>query len=122
MVLAEKNDRKGLLDAIKQRHCYGATDNILLDFRCGDKIMGDELTTDKAPAFTLHVHGTADLAKVEMLRDSEVIAKLPVNGPEFKGTFTDPQPQAGTHYYYPRIVQRDGEIAWGSPIWVEMKK
>ena len=25
-------------------------------------------------------------------------------------------------YYYARVVQTDGELAWGSPIWVTMKK
>jgi hypothetical protein len=120
--LAEKNDRKSLLDAIKQRHCYGATDNIVLEFRAGDKIMGDELTTTKAPTFSVEVAGTAELAKVEILRDSEVIANLPLKGAECKGSFTDPEPKAGTHYYYARVQQRDGELAWGSPIWVEMKK
>ena len=95
VILAEKNNRKALLDAVKQRHCYGATDNILVDFRCGDRIMGDEITVDKAPTFSLYVHGTAALSAVEILRDSEVIAKLPAKGLEFKGAWTDPQPQAG---------------------------
>jgi hypothetical protein len=122
VVLAEKHDRRGILDAIKRRHCYGATDNILVDFRSGDKIMGDTLTVDRAPEFMLHVHGTADLAKVEMLRDSQVVARLPANGLEFRGNWTDPEPRAGTHYYYARIVQADGEIAWASPIWVEVKR
>jgi hypothetical protein len=122
VILAEKHDRQGLLDAIKKRHCYGATDNIVVDFRCGEKIMGDELAVDKAPTFSLYARGTADLGTVEILRDSEVVAKLPSKGAEFKGTWTDPQPQAGTHYYYARIVQADGELAWGSPIWVTMKK
>src|SRR5437588_8986332 len=27
VILAEKNERQGLLDAVKKRHCYGATDN-----------------------------------------------------------------------------------------------
>jgi hypothetical protein len=122
IILAEKHDRQGLLDAVKKRHCYGATDNILVDFRCGEKIMGDELTIDKAPTFTLHIHGTADLGTVEILRDSEAIAKLLAKGAIYKGDWTDPQPQAGTHYYYVRVTQADGELAWGSPIWVELKK
>jgi hypothetical protein len=121
VILAEKFDRQGMLDAVKKRHCYGATDNIVLDFRSGDRIMGDELTTDKAPTFSLEVVGTADLAKVEILRDSEVIAQLPAKGTKFKGDWTDPQPQGGTHYYYARITQTDGELAWGSPIWVTRK-
>src|SRR5439155_721124 len=35
IVLAEKNERKAILDAVKKRHVYAATDNILVDFRSG---------------------------------------------------------------------------------------
>src|SRR5262249_4556696 len=51
IVLAEKNDRASLLEAIKKRHCYGATDNIILDVRSGNHVMGDEFTTDAPPTF-----------------------------------------------------------------------
>ncbi len=121
VAIAEKNDRNAILDAIKRRHTYAATDNIVLDFRTGDAIMGDALTAERAPTFSVYVAGTGDLSKVEILRDSEVIAKLPAQGAECKGTWTDPQPQAGTHYYYTRVTQADGELAWGSPIWVTKK-
>jgi hypothetical protein len=117
-------ERQALLDAIKKRHCYGATDNILVDYRCGEAIMGDETTVTGSPKLFLHVHGTAPLAKLEMLRDSEVIASLlpkDHQGPEFQTGWTDPQPKDGTHYYYIRVLQTDSEIAWASPIWVTMK-
>ena len=111
-----------MLKAVKQRHCYAATDNILVDFRCGDHIMGDEMITQKAPTFHMHLVGTGDFAKIDLLRDSEVVHTLKAPGREFKGDWTDPNPRAGTHYYYVRIVQADGEVAWGSPIWVTWNK
>ena len=45
----------------------------------------------------------------------------PATAPEYKGEWTDPKPQAGTHYYYIRVLQTDGEIAWASPMWVTRK-
>ena len=122
IILAEGRDRKSLLDAVKKRHCYAATDNILVDFRCGDKIMGDELVAQQAPKFQIHVVGTNNLAKIDVLRDSEVVDTLKAPGKEFKGEWTDAKTVAGTHYYYVRVLQADQEIAWGSPIWVELKK
>jgi hypothetical protein len=122
VVLAEGPGRDRLLDAVKRRHCYGATDNILVDFRCGDKLMGDELAADRPPTLSVHVVGTADLDKVDVLRDSEVVATLPTKGTEFRGDWTDPRPLPGTHYYYVRVVQADNEMAWASPIWVELSK
>lgn len=122
VILAEGRDRKSLLDAVLKRHCYGATDNIVLDWRSGDHLMGDEMTADRPPSFQAHVVGTGKLAKLEVLRDSEVVATLPASGNEYRGEWTDPQPRPGTHYYYLRVLQADGEIAWGSPIWVTLKK
>ena len=122
IILAEANDRKSLLDAVKKRHCYGATDNILVDFRCGPAIMGDETKTNTPPTFKINVHGTNSIAKIDMLRDSEVIATLNPKGPALDTQWTDPSPQQGNHYYYIRVLQTDNEIAWGSPIWVEYKK
>lgn len=122
IILAEGRDRQSLLKAVKARHCYGATDNILVDFRCGDKIMGDDVITNQAPKFDINVVGTGNIAKIDVLRDSEVVQTLKPNGFGYRTTWTDPTPMLGTHYYYIRVLQVDGEIAWGSPIWVELKK
>jgi hypothetical protein len=122
IILAEGRDRQRLLKAVKQRHCYAATDNILVDFRCGAAIMGDVVVTEQAPKFQIHVVGTANLAKVDILRDSEAVATLTPGVKELKTEWTDPKAAAGTHYYYARVLQTDQEIAWGSPIWVEWKK
>ena len=65
-----------------------------------------------------------------MLRDSEVVASLLPKGTKTSAwtnwgatpnPWTDPQPLDGTHYYYLRVLQTDGEIAWSSPIWVTRK-
>ena len=121
IILSEGRDRQSLLNAVKQRHCYAATDNILVDFRCGDKIMGDEVTVNGAPKFDLSVVGTKQIAKIDVLRDSEVVETLKPQGTGYKTSWIDPNPKAGTHYYYLRVLQEDNEIAWGSPIWVDMK-
>ena len=42
IALAEDHTRAAILDAFKRRHCYAATDNILLDVRSGEHIMGDD--------------------------------------------------------------------------------
>ena len=35
---------------------------------------------------------------------------------------SDPKPAAGTHYYYVRVTQQDGQMAWSSPMWVTVAK
>jgi hypothetical protein len=37
--------------------------------------------------------------------------------------FTDQTAPAGkASYYYVRVEQRDGNLAWASPMWITMKK
>jgi hypothetical protein len=116
IVLAEKPDRAGILDGLKRRHTYGATDDIILDVRSGSHVMGDAFKADAAP-LEVKVEGTADLEAVEVLRDSEVVATLKATGRQCNGTWTDPKPGA-RHYYYVRVRQKDGQLAWSSPLWV----
>src|SRR5262249_45297685 len=122
MVLAERPDRQGILDAVRKRHTYGATSNIILDVRSGNYLQGDELATRMPPALWMSVTGTADLAKLVILRDSKVVATLQPQGRHHEGTWTDPQPEEGTHYYYVRVEQKDGELAWASPLWIRFVK
>jgi len=53
MVLAENNSREAVQKAMKLRHTYGATDNIVADYRCTadgkEHIMGDEFKTSQPP-------------------------------------------------------------------------
>jgi hypothetical protein len=118
VVLAEKNDRESILDGMRKRHVYGATDDIICDVRSGPHLMGDEFKASGAPKLHVKIAGTSDLAKVEILRDSEVVATLKVNGRDCAEEWTDANPAAGTHYYYVRVQQKDGELAWTSPMWI----
>ena len=122
MAIAEKHDRAGILDAFKKRHCYAATDDIILDVQCAGHLMGDEFKTAEAPEFKIHVIGTNKLAQIDILKDSDVIATLKPGEKEFKASWTDFKPTGGVHWYYIRVLQSDDEIAWGSPMWIEYTK
>jgi hypothetical protein len=122
IVLAEKNDRESILDGMRKRHVYGATDDIVCDVRSGTRLMGDEFAADGAPRLQVKIIGTSDLTDVEVLRDSTVVAELPVKGRECTAEWTDPAPAAGVHYYYVRVKQKDGELAWTSPMWIRRRE
>jgi hypothetical protein len=122
IVLAEKNDRQAILEAMKKRHVYGATDDIICDVRSGGHIMGDSFDVMAAPKLDIRVIGTKKLAKIDILKDSKVVESVQPVAAEYQGAWTDPQPSDGTHYYYIRVQQDDGELAWTSPMWVTMKK
>jgi hypothetical protein len=119
VVLAEGTGREAILDALRKRHSYAATDNIILDVRSGEHIMGDELKTASAPTLALHVIGTGPLARIDVLRDSDVVETIRPDRREYEGKWTDPKPAAGKHYYYVRVEQTDRQLAWASPLWIE---
>ncbi len=126
MILAKENTRLGLLEAIRARRAYGATDNIVLDFRLVDDdreyLMGDEVRLEGAPRFSIHVEGTAAIGELELVRNNEVIlARRPgtrVDDVEFQD---NDRPADRTSFYYVRVRQtdQDKQIAWSSPIWVD---
>jgi hypothetical protein len=118
IVLAERNDRAAILAALKQRHCYGATDNIIVDLHSGPHVMGDAFKS-RTPKLEMTVIGTAGLDRIEILKDSKVVETIRPGQPQYQGTWTDPKPMAGVHYYYIRVTQADGELAWASPMWID---
>jgi hypothetical protein len=122
IALAEKHDRASILAACQNRHCYGATDDIIVDVRSGDHLMGDEFQTNEAPKLQIHIIGTAPLAQLDILKDSAVVETIKPGKAEYQATWTDPKPTAGVHWYYIRIQQTDDELAWGSPMWIKYVK
>ncbi len=122
VVVAEKNDRDAIVAACKKRHAYGATDDIILDVKSGNHMMGDAFKTNAAPALQINVQGTKPLAAVHVLKDSEIVHTFKPSVKDFRGDWTDPKPTEGTHYYYVRVEQVDEELAWASPMWIEYAK
>jgi hypothetical protein len=122
-ILAEDFSRKGLVDAMKKRHTYAATDNIILDVRLGNNLMGDEVRAAQ-PTFDVIVLGTAPLTVVEIFRGTQVVHTHRPVGAEarFRWQDTTTPPVDKAAYYYVRVQQQDGNMAWSSPIWVRAAK
>jgi hypothetical protein len=123
LVYAENNSREAILKAMKQRHTYAATDNIIADFRCTsggrDYLLGDEFTAKEPPTLKIKLIGTMPFAKVTLVKDDVEIPLEAGSKSEVELSWTDPSPTAGkTSYYYVRGEQEDGELVWASPMWI----
>ncbi len=119
IVLTDDPSRQGILDAFRARRCYAATDNIVLIVQSGDHLMGEEFTTDRPPSFEITVKGTAPLGKVHIIRDNKYIYTHTSEDKEATFQYTDADAKPGSkHYYYVRVDQSDGNLAWGSPMWI----
>ena len=137
-ILAIEQTREALYQALINRSCYATTgERMVLGFFIAGASMGSELNTKAKPglAFNRHitgfVAGTSPIKEIVFIRngkpfhtihpkqahyefaidDTEPVSKilLPSNNPE-KPAFV---------YYYMRVIQEDGHIAWSSPIWID---
>lgn len=118
-VWAKEKTREALFDAIRARRTYAATDRIGLDVRIGEALMGEEAqVAGETVTLSIHAEGTAPITDIEIIRDGQVLDTLRPGTPLVETTFKDPAPLPGKSYYYVRLLQDDGAIAWASPIWV----
>ena len=123
-VWAPELSRKAILDAIRARHCYGTTAaKMILDVRVAGHLMGEKLA---APApETVEVQITArcpgEIDRIEVCRNNQFIYTKQLEGREATLTFRDTKPLDGRSYYYVRVIQKDEEIAWTSPVWFGTK-
>jgi hypothetical protein len=119
IAIAERHDRSSILDAFRRRHCYAATDNIVLDVRSGDHLMGDEFTSDGPVRLKIMAHGTRPIAKVDVIKDFVYVYSTGPKNQHVEFEWTDDETRrAPVSWYYVRVIQDDGELAWGSPMWV----
>ena len=120
--IAEQFTREGLLAAMKLRHSYGATDNIVLDYRLRangrEYLQGDALAADGPFRLSVKVLGTSRIRQVDVIKNQEFVytrQKLPA---DLEFEFEDARKGDGEDFYYVRVEQSDGNVAWSSPIWV----
>jgi hypothetical protein len=132
--------RDAILDGMRKRHVYGATDNIIADVRCGDYFMGDEFRVDRPPTIRVKLIGTAPFKEVVIIKDNETVYASSPGTATVRFDWTDAGAVAGkTSYYYIRGLQEgvvetrtvrspegeqvdietdNGEIVWVSPMWI----
>jgi hypothetical protein len=125
-VLAPELSRAAVLDALYDRRCYAVTGApILLDFRLSGHLMGRELTPAQAgarPHLTATVEGTTHLTRVEIVKNGRLAWRAECLEEDYNRhtlDWVDEQfDPAHENYYYCKVSQRDGEMAWASPIWI----
>ncbi len=121
-VLVDDFSRHGLVDALRRRHTYAATDAIVLDYRliAGDTtaLMGDAISSSSAPRLEIRIIGTAPVAQVDIVKNNSYVHQIKPNQREVALTYVDSAFADGESYYYVRARQADGQLVWSSPIWV----
>ena len=125
-LIAESLTREALLEAVRSRRAYAATDNIILDIRAsssqGEHLMGEEFSSRTPIRVKAKIIGTGPIRRVDVIKDNRIVYTTPPAQPEHEFEFVETDVTAGENYYYVRVIQENGEIAWGSPFWVRYEE
>ena len=136
-VLCDRLTRQNIFDALHNRHCYATTgERIVLGLFLAGLPMGSELSTGQKPGLHINRHlsgfvaGLCPLKKVELIRNGVVIQTFCSETNSLDFAYDDMEDltkasikasDTGTlfTFYYLRVIQADGHMAWSSPIWVD---
>ena len=122
-VWAERFDREGIFRALWERRCYGTTGaRIILEFFLNGVPMGSELALEASDERRLEVRAEAcaPVEEVVVVKNArEVHAERP-GRESVRFEWVDPAGrERESDYYYVRLRQDDGEMAWSSPVWAD---
>lgn len=136
-IIATAHSREALVEALYNRSCYATTgERIIVGLFLAGIPMGKETSTAEKQGLAYnrhlsgHVAGTTKLNKVEIICNGKVLKTFKPDSYSLEFTYDDMVPLEKTCinakdkkppfvYYYLRVTQEDGHMAWSSPIWVD---
>ncbi|HTM51221.1 MAG TPA: hypothetical protein VL285_21145 [Bryobacteraceae bacterium] len=126
MIFTPSADRTAIVENMRRRHAYAATDNIILDFQAEDSsgarhLMGEAFSAGGHPRLRAHIAGTGRIAQVDLARNNQFVYNARPAAAEFDLDYYDQSSPPGENYYYVRVIQEDGNLAWSSPIWIAQR-
>jgi hypothetical protein len=124
MIYTPSTERADIVQAMRERHAYAATDNIILDVQAVDGsrsyIMGDIFEAQsRRVQLQVRVIGTDAIDRLDIIKNNTFAFTRAGAGREMTIEWVDESPRSGENYYYVRVQQIDRNIAWSSPIWVK---
>jgi len=134
-VYARSLTREEIWRALWERRCYATTGaRMILQFGLGDRMMGAEIPLDSdlrsERRLTCRAVGEQPLQKIEIVRNGEDVHTHEAASDDESFEWMDTSPfdeialASRFHdgqrfiFYYMRVTQQDGELAWASPIWI----
>jgi hypothetical protein len=139
-IIAKAHNREAIFEALYNRSCYATTgERIILGLYVAGVSMGQVVNSGTKHGLLINRHisgfvaGTANLSSVEIIRNGQTIHTIKPKPANYSIDFTyddmdplekvviKPKDKAPPFiYYYLRVTQEDGHMAWSSPIWVDL--
>jgi len=123
-IWARSLTREDVWEALWERRCYATTgERIFLKVLLNGYPMESEIKTDRVKKRNLKITvvGTKPIKTAEIIRNNRLIHIHKGKGEIEEIEYQDRESIEFENlvWYYVRIVQVDGEMAWSSPIWIE---
>ncbi len=116
----KKLDRKNLIDTLRNRKTYATTsDKILVDFSISGYKMGEIGKTDRV-LIKADIHGCDAIKKIEVIKNGKVVYVEKPNLLDYIFEWEDRKNENKKSWYYLKITQKNNEIVYTSPIWIEI--
>ena len=121
-VLAPAGDRETLFDSLYAKRTFATTGARMVvtcsvnGHRMGSEWKGREVDHRVA----IYAQGTKPITFVELFKNGRVLWRWSPGSSsrEFRIQFPDPSaPYFRENWWYARVIQEDGHIAWSSPVW-----
>jgi hypothetical protein len=137
-IIAIEQTREALFQALYNRSCYATTGpRIIIGFSIAGFFMGSEINTKAKPGLSYNRHitgyiaGTDVIKEVTIIRNGTVFQKIQPKTAHYEFAIDDSEAlskiafravgeKPAFAYYYIRVEQEDGHIAWASPIWIDI--
>ena len=133
-VWAKELTRESIFDAIKVRRCYGTTNaRIALKFKLNNRWMGERIVVSEDDieagfpvTLELWGRGTDDIECIHLFANGRVAGFSAGYGNEMNYEYSGVvgkndcllAGQKRFAYFYARVTQKDGHMAWSSPVWI----
>lgn len=121
---AESLTRESIWSAIKSRTVYATSgDRIILGFWLNETLMGKTYQAGKNEQAAIKVFavGKYKISRVDIIKNNQdLYSELFGKKEEVTLRFSDKTSLEHEDFYYARVTQEDGTMAWSSPVWIEI--
>ncbi|MCM8821792.1 MAG: hypothetical protein NC831_03130 [Candidatus Omnitrophica bacterium] len=116
----KKLDRENLIYALRNRKTYATTsDRTLVDFSVSKYKMGEKGSSGNIEVMA-DIHSCDIIKKIEVIRNKRAVFCENLERMDTVFRWQDKRIEKGRYWYYLKITQKNNEVAYTSPVWINV--
>jgi len=121
-VYCNELSRAGVIESLRNRRTFGSMDRMAIEFRLGDRLLGQEVEITTPPTFDVLIEAARPLRKIQIVKNGSLAHEVNPGTLTCRFDYVDQDIKPGQKaWYYVRCEQDNDRYGWSSPIWVEWK-